>query len=388
MTPEARISAAAECLDRVLAGAAAEQVLTNWARQSRFAGSGDRAAVRDLVFDALRRLRSLEWAGGSRTGRGLMIGNLRLSGVDPASVFTGQGHAPGALTAEEAMPRSPLSEAPEAVRHDCPEWLWPVFDAALGSEAPAILDALRDRAPVFLRVNGLRTTPEAATRSLWNDGIAVEPGPLSPSALRVTENPRRIQTSGAYLGGEVELQDAASQAVVDMVLPYAAGGAVLDYCAGGGGKALHLASAGAARVVAHDGDPGRMRDIPARARRAGLTIEIALHPEGAFDCVLIDVPCSGSGAWRRQPEAKWRLTPGRLAELTATQDAILDSASGHVRPGGVLAYATCSLLDCENGERIEAFLARNENWQALVSRSFTPLEGGDGFFVAVLLKDA
>ena len=386
MTPAARIQAAIEILDQILSGSAAEQCLTAWARKSRYAGSGDRAAIRDLVFDALRRQRSLAWQGGAMTGRGLMIGRLRAEGSDPGQVFTGERYAPASLSAEEAADGGPLDEAPEAVRLDCPDWLWPHFERSLGEAMNEVLVALQSRAPVYLRVNAARTTPENAIRVLGDDGIEAGPGPLGQTVLRVTANPRRIQGSTAYRDGLVELQDAASQAVVDLVLPHAKGAEVLDYCAGGGGKALHLAAGGARRVVAHDADPGRMRDIPVRAARAGHDIQVVEKPAGVFDCVLADVPCSGSGAWRRQPEAKWRLTPERLGELNAIQDTVLAKAGGHVRAGGILAYVTCSLLDSENGERVDAFLRGNPGWRELHRAKFTPLDGGDGFFVSLLRK--
>lgn len=386
MTPAARVDAAIRIMDRVLEGQSAEASLIAWARQSRFAGSGDRSAVRDLVFDALRRKRSLAWIGGAMSGRGLMIGILRERGDDPATVFTGQGYAPAPLSPEEAAPTPDIGEAPEGVRLDCPDWLLPDLKVSLGDDAGAVLAALRHRAPVFLRVNNALGTREDAIGRLREDGIEAEPGPLSPSALVIGGNPRRVQASAAYREGLVELQDAASQAVVDLVLPHAIGRTVLDYCAGGGGKALHLAAGGARRVVAHDADAARMQDIPARAERAGCTIEVTTAPVGTFDCVLVDAPCSGSGAWRRQPEAKWRLTAGRLAELNATQDDILSRASGFVGAGGVLAYVTCSLIDAENGARVAAFLERNPDWREMCRRRFTPLDGGDGFFVAILAR--
>jgi 16S rRNA (cytosine967-C5)-methyltransferase len=160
---------------------------------------------------------------------------------------------------------------------------------------------------------------------------------------------------------------------------------VLDYCAGGGGKALALAARGAA-VTAHDADPGRMRDLPARAARAGARVEIEAAPAGAFDLVLCDAPCSGSGTWRRAPEAKWRLTPERLAALTELQAQILDQAAPLVAPGGALAYATCSLLEAENGAQTADFLARHPGWQLENERRLTPLEGGDGFYLALLRR--
>lgn len=386
MTPAARIDAAIRILDRILGGAPAEASLIDWARKSRFAGSGDRAAVRDLVFDALRRMRSLAWVGGAATGRGLMIGLLRARGDDPSDVFSGAAYAPAPLTTEEREAGCAIDAAPDPVRHDCPDWLWPQMTAAFGEAAGEVLDALRTRAPVYLRVNAARATPEAAIARLAEDGVLAARGPLSATALVVTGNPRRVQNSSAYREGLVELQDAASQAVVDRVLPFVSGRDVLDYCAGGGGKALHLAAGGAARVVAHDADPRRMSDIPARAARAGCSIEITTTPAGAFGCVLADVPCSGSGAWRRQPEAKWRLTAERLAELNAIQDDILARAAGFVACDGVLAYVTCSLLACENAERVAAFLDRGRDWREVSRRQFLPRDGGDGFFVSILTR--
>jgi 16S rRNA (cytosine967-C5)-methyltransferase len=182
----------------------------------------------------------------------------------------------------------------------------------------------------------------------------------------------------------VELQDAASQAVADALLPLDPGARVLDYCAGGGGKALALAAQGA-RVSAHDADPRRMVDIPARAARAGARIEVlAPGTLGArvFDAVLVDAPCSGSGAWRRQPEAKWRLDPERLAALGALQADVLIAAARHVRPGRRLLYATCSLLAAENGGIVDRFLAETPGFAREWERRLTPRDGGDGFYIA------
>ena len=386
MTPAARIAAAAAILDEVLAGASAEQTLTAWARRSRYAGSGDRAAVRDLAFDALRRKRSLAWLGGAETGRGLMIGALRADGKDPNDYFTGGRHDLSPLSPTELAHRDIIENAPDPVRYDVQDWVWPHVTDALGGDTRANLSALQSRAPVFLRVNTTKTTPDAAIDELGADGIVTVPGPLSPTALVVTANPRRVKNSAAYLNGHVELQDAASQAVVDQILPFAKAKSVLDYCAGGGGKALHLAASGAGRVVAHDANFDRMRDIPARANRGGHNIAISRSPKGMFDCVLLDVPCSGSGAWRRQPEAKWRLTPERLAELNEIQDQILEDAIKFVSPDGVIAYVTCSFLKAENDQRVEAFCARHQEYECLRRNHFTPLDGGDGFFVAILKK--
>lgn len=381
MTPAARAAAAIGILDEIGRGNAAEKVLTTWGRRSRFAGSGDRAAIRDIVFDVLRRRRSYGWLGGGDEGRRLILGRARHQGIEPASIFTGDHHAPAPLSEAERSGGRPLDNAPDAVRLDVQDWTLPLLRNALGETTEASLSAFRDRAEVFLRVNSLKTDRDAAIQALASESIAARHYPLSETALIVTEGARRIARSASYLDGLVELQDAASQAVSDAVALWAAGTEVLDFCAGGGGKSLALAGAGAVRVVAHDADPGRMRDLPERAKRAGAQIEIETAPHGRFPVVLCDAPCSGSGAWRRQPEAKWSITPQRLQDLTGTQDAILDAAQRYVSQDGILAYATCSLFLEENENRGSAFLERNTRWQSVLTRRIGPLDGGDGFFL-------
>ncbi|WP_323042273.1 RsmB/NOP family class I SAM-dependent RNA methyltransferase [Gemmobacter sp.] len=380
MTPGARVAAAIAVLDRVLAGEAAEKALVNWARGSRFAGSGDRAVVRDHVFDGLRRMRSAAALGGAATGRGLILGVLRAQGVDPATLFTGDGHAPAPVAAEEAA--RPMTEL-EAL--DCPDWLAPQMQASLGGAFAQVMQAMQSRAPVFLRVNLRKGNVARAQALLAAEGITAQPHPLAETALEVTAGARRVAGSACYREGVVELQDAASQAVVQ-ALPLADGLRVLDYCAGGGGKTLAMGALARLDLTAHDADPRRMADLPARAARAGVRVKLAeSHAlSGGYDLVLADAPCSGSGAWRRQPEARWRLDAGRLAALNALQDEVLDKAAAQVRPGGWLAYATCSLLDCENTERVEAFLARNPRFAPDRQMRLTPLDGGDGFFLALL----
>lgn len=380
MTPAARISAAIEVLDVILTGVAADFALTQWGRANRYAGSGDRAALRDLVFDALRCKRSYAALGGGPTGRGLMLGQVRSAG-DPAAIFTGQGHAPAPVRADEAArPPSPN----EAL--DCPDWLSPHLQASLGDDFAPVMHALQSRAPVFLRVNRAKGGRDAAMVLLQQDGIVTQPVPDLRDALQVTENARKIQTSAAYLTGLVELQDAASQAVIE-ALPLRPALRVLDYCAGGGGKTLAMASHGL-RVAAHDANPHRMRDLPARAQRAGaqVTIVESIEISAQYDLILTDVPCSGSGSWRRDPQGKWALTAEKLAALLITQAGILDRVADLVAPGGILAYATCSLLRPENQDQIAAFLQRHSGWTQQISRSFSPLTGGDGFFLATLTR--
>ncbi len=382
MTPAARVQAAIEVLDRIGPELAAEQALTNWARGARFAGSKDRAAVRDHVYDVLRQRRSAAARGGGDSGRELLLGLLRLDGVDPESLFTGEGYGPASLTDAE-MQAGHVPDGAEAM--DLPDWLAALFLADLGLDAEAVAQALQSRAPVFLRVNAILSSVSQATDSLSNEGIDVTPHPLSPQALMVTGNARRISQSQAYQNGWVELQDAASQAVVDLV-PLQSGDRVLDYCAGGGGKTLAMAARLAGPVDAHDANPARLRDLPIRAERAGAEVHIVDQPTGPYDVVLCDVPCSGSGSWRRSPEGKWILTPQKLASLNAVQAQILRDAGRLVRPGGCLAYVTCSVLKCENIDQMERFTAESSGWMKGPSRQFLPADGGDGFYVCCLFR--
>ena len=388
MTPGARIAAAIAILDQTLAGENAERALTNWGRSNRYAGSGDRAAVRDLVYDALRCRRSFAALGGAETGRGLMLGCVRAGGGDLAVLFSGEGHAPPPV-----MPGEEGAVPQGADDLDLPDWIIPKLAARFGPDLPALAHALRRRAPVFLRVNTARGGPEAAQRALTDEGILSQPHPLATTALEVTAGARRIQTSQSYLAGLVELQDAASQAVVE-ALPLRDGMRVLDHCAGGGGKTLAMAARARLTLFAHDANPGRMRDLPLRATRAGVHVTLTGAPEatGPYDLVLADAPCSGSGSWRRDPQGKWALTEERLAQIGALQDQILDRIAPMVAPSGVLAYATCSLLDEENGGRIAGFLGRHPDWSMTQALHFSPIDGGDGFYLALLgrsrLKDA
>ena len=380
MTPGARVAAAIDILDKIRAGTPAEQALTGWARASRFAGSGDRAAVRDHVFDVLRMRRSL----GDGDGRALMLQLAQHKEWDIPALFSGQGHAPRPPEPPEIV----LLDLPlGAAACDIPDWLWPHWQESLGADAVMVAHVLQTRAPVFLRVNLRRITRGQAAEALAEEGIETKPHPQIATCLEVTANPRRIKTAKAYAEGLVELQDAASQWAVGQ-LPLQDAGTVLDYCAGGGGKALAIADACDAAVFAHDIAPARMRDLPARAGRAGVAVTPlaaeALEDHGPFDLVLCDAPCSGSGTWRRTPDAKWRLTPARLDAFLQSQREVLEQASRYVRPGGILAYATCSVLECENSKQVQSFVERQSGWTIAADASRLPDSSGDGFFFAVM----
>ena len=382
-----RAAAAIQILDQILGGEPAEKALTSWGRASRYAGSKDRAAVRDLVYDALRARRSLAAAGGAaegkESGRALILGLIRARGEDEAAWFAGAPHGPAPVGASET-PRLP--EGAEAL--DLPDWLEAPLRAALGAGFTPVMEAMRARAPVFLRVNLARASRDLAVNMLAAEGIAARPHPLAETALEVVEGARKIQTAEAYLSGVVELQDVSSQAVV-AALPLQDGMRVLDHCAGGGGKTLAMAGLADLDLFAHDFSPRRMEDLKTRAARAGIEVRLTATPEAVapFDLVLTDVPCSGSGSWRRDPAGKWALSPERLKELTRIQADILNRAAKMVRPGGWLAYATCSFLTAENEDQLAAFSAGHPGWRLEKSLRFTPLEGGDGFFLALLQRD-
>ena len=386
MTPGARVAAAIEILQDMHDGLAAEQALTRWARRSRFAGSKDRAAIRDHVFDVMRCKRTAAFFGRRENPRALMVGLLHAQGAELDTLFSGIGHAPAPLAPEETEFPAPSED--KATLWNLPDWLIPFFEAALGADAASTAQALQERAPVFLRVNTAKIQRGEVKELLAAQGILTEINPLCDTALTITEGARKLRNSESYTDGLVELQDAASQAVVAS-LPI--GARVLDYCAGGGGKALAIAAQDDRVVFAHDIDPRRMADLPSRAARAGVTVQQLATDEirhhAPFDIVLCDAPCSGSGAWRRAAEGKWVLTPVRLVELTNLQDQILDDAATLVGKAGTFAYATCSVFRDENEDRIAAFLKRHSGWRCVHQHRYDIGPQGDGFFTAHLIRD-
>lgn len=387
MTPAARVQAAIELLDRILEGHPAEAELTRWARAARYAGSKDRRAVRDHVFDALRQRRSLAALGGAETGRGLMLGWARRQGLAPEDLFTGMRHAPAMLS--DAERASGDATGKEPLPHDLPDWLIAEFRASLGGEAEPAMLALRNRAPTMLRVNTKMNKESQVLEILKEDGVEAISTDIAETALRVISGAPRIAASRAYREGLVEIQDGSSQAAM-LMLDIMPGAKVLDYCAGGGGKVLALAARQSGTWFAHDAESARMRDLPDRARRAGVSVQV-LAPGGAaqaapYDLIVCDVPCSGSGTWRRTPDAKWKLTPDRLSELIEIQAKVLSDAAALLRPGGRLAYTTCSVLSSENEDQIAAFLAAFPAWSETQRRHWPVGPEGDGFFLSCLTR--
>jgi 16S rRNA (cytosine967-C5)-methyltransferase len=385
MTPAARLQAAAEILDEIIAsardnGPPADTIVTRYFKQRRYAGSKDRRAVRELVFRAIRR-------SGERpeSGRGAILG-LADDDAELQSLF---GETRGPATREAGDAAAPASLVPE--------WLISELSPLVRrDEWPALLE----RAPLDLRVNLIRGSRDAALGE-FSDGSAT---PISPWGIRLPSE-TRIEDHRAFGTGLVEVQDEGSQ-LIAFACAGRDGETILDLCAGAGGKSLALAGAApSARIVAADSNRARLSKLQPRAARAGAVIETRLlNPpnelaelgelRAACDVVLVDAPCSGSGTWRRNPDGRWRLTLDRLDRVTAVQARLLDIAADLVRPGGRLVYAVCSLLSREGAGQAGSFLSRHSSWTVQDpaigggrpdggGRLLTPgHDGTDGFFIA------
>ena len=338
MKSAARVQAAIEIMDTILGnGFRTEHALKSWGCENRYAGSKDRAAIRDYVYDALRNLRTFAVRGGSLTGRAILISELREHGVELDTIFTGERFAPQPLTQDERIIRNGLSPADI---FNLTDWLWRIWKEDLDDKAEDVAMALASRAPIFLRVNSKKISRLHAIDKLSDEGIICDAHPDVPSALIVKAGHRKIKQSQSYLKGFVELQDASSQQSVCRIHKTISG-PFLDYCAGAGGKTLALADHFKECIYAHDGIPNRLRPLQARAERAGAEVMLinanSLKREH-YGLVFADVPCSGSGTWRRDPCRKWRLHADELAELIATQYSILTKAEHSV------AFKDCTCL--------------------------------------------
>jgi len=431
MTPTARLSAAIEVFADIAARRRpAAQALKDWGLAHRFAGSGDRAAIAGLVYDALRRKSSSAWIMGADTPRAVLLGMLvRERGLDVeavAKLCDGSRFAPAPLSDEEhaRLRAASLDGAPEHVLGDYPEWLDGQMQAAFGEGRAEEGAALAARAPLDLRVNTLKATREDAAASIGE--LKPQPARWSPWGLRIVVLPDSkspaIHAEPAFLKGQIEIQDEGSQ-LAALLAGAKPGEQVIDLCAGAGGKTLALAASmdNQGQIYATDTDKRRLAPIHDRLERAGahdvqvLTQradkDVLADLKGKADLVLIDAPCTGTGAWRRNPDAKWRVRPGALEERLKDQAEALDRAVSLLKPEGRIAYVTCSVLDDENGAQIRSFVRRHPEFSihppadvvnALGERAFlfrravlmsaegllmTPRRTDtDGFFVSVLRR--
>jgi 16S rRNA (cytosine967-C5)-methyltransferase len=388
MTPAARVQSAIELLHLIVAaardaGPAADTIIADFFKARRYAGSSDRRAVRELVYAAIRR------AGERpRSGREAMLGLVE-DRPELRGLFDGSPHAPAAISAKEPV-------APAGI---APAWLMSKLEHVDAS-------ALLGRAPLDLRVNRMKADRETLLAEL----PGARPTVHAPYGIRLDE-PIAVEKEPRWLDGSIEVQDEGSQ-LIALACRVRTGETIIDLCAGAGGKTLALAAdmAGEGRLIACDTDRARLQRLPARAARAGAeNIEARLLDPGAeaealadlqglADVVLIDAPCSGTGTWRRNPEARWRLTPERLARLTALQARLLGIGAALVRPGGRLIYAVCSVLDEEGADQLGAFMGAHPDWSS--TRPFASagtergpgvllspsVDGTDGFFVASVTR--
>ena len=392
--------------------------LKRWGESARYAGSKDRAFVSGLALDALRRKRSLGWMMGDTSARGVAIGVLAHDwgwSLDRVAEAVGEEHGPGALTdleRERIAAPVPIVDAPAPVAGDYADWLEPFLTRALGEDRVAEMAALAQRAPVDLRVNLLKTDIERGGKAVASIGAAPAGGldtAFRIDAPQAADRTPSVEAVPAFSKGWFEVQDLGSQ-IAAATAGEIKGKQVLDFCAGGGGKTLALAAAmgNSGQIYAHDSDPRRLADTIRRAQRAGVRNLQIRSPiegeplkglEGKLDVVFVDAPCTGSGTWRRHPDAKWRLSPDQLAKRQIEQDSVLMDAADFVKVGGRLIYVTCSLLVEENEDRVAAFLERRPEFSVtpatvpgieshLTPQGFLRLtpHGAetDGFFAAVL----
>lgn len=385
MTPGAQLAAAIEVLAEIEARRRpAADALKDWGIAHRFAGSGDRAAIAGLVYDALRRKASAAWIMGAATPRAVALGMLkRERGMDVAAIAAlcdGSRHTPEPLSEGERarLASADLAGAPPHVLGDYPEWLDASLAATFADERAEEGAALASRAPLDLRVNMLKASRLEVASALLE--LQPQPTRWSPWGLRIrleaqAKSPA-IHAESVFIKGLVEVQDEGSQ-VAALLCGARAGEQVVDLCAGAGGKTLALAAAmdNRGQLYATDSDKRRLAPIHARLDRAGVRNVQVRTPKGAgepladlagrIDLVLIDAPCTGSGSWRRNPDAKWRVRPGALGERVKDQAETLDRAAPLVKPGGRIVYVTCSVLEEENGAQVRGFLARHPEFSVV-----------------------
>ena len=377
-----RLQAAIEVLEDIKAtNRPAGVCLADWGKSHRFAGSGDRAVIGNLVYDVLRKKASLSWLMKSENARPLVIANVitewGFSHEKLNDEFTDDKHAPDNLSDSEfkTIEQSKLEEMPGWVEANIPEWLEPGFEENFSEDYIKEGKALAERPATDLRVNTLKADVEKVEKALKK--YNVERTPFGKSGLRIPasigiKRSANVLPEAAYQKGWFEVQDAGSQVVSELIYPQA-GEKILDYCAGAGGKSLAMSALmeNKGQIHSYDIDRHRISNIHERLKRAG-TRNVQVHGndndslkalKGKMDRVVVDAPCTGSGVWRRRPDTKWKLTENALMERQEEQETILQEAAEYVRAGGYLCYITCSVLPQENEYQIYNFLEKNSGFQ-------------------------
>lgn len=391
-----------------------DRLLRDWFRVRRYAGSKDRAAIAERAYAILRHRSTFAARMRDSSARSLVIASLLAEGLsvpEVVALFDGSNYGPAPLSDAEcnALSSPVRAAAPVWVQGEFPQFLLPDLERAFGSTLLDEMLAMQERAPVDLRVNTLKASRGVVAEALEREGYMATAMHFAPDGLRLPprEGSARLSALTAFRDGLFEFQDEAAQ-IAARLCGITPGQRILDFAAGAGGKSLALAALMQNRgeIVAHDISADRLKPLAARAERAGATIIRPTHraPDGVFDVVLIDSPCSGTGTWRRQPELRWRLTPARLRELQAIQQHLLEKGAGYVRPGGRLVYATCSVLPAENADRVAEFLGKHADFEVIPAaaiwgetsgpllgsgpyfRASPRTTGTDGFFTAVLQR--
>lgn len=436
MTPGARLQTAIDLLSSIFASpeTPADQTMNEGLRTRRYAGSKDRAWISDTVYGVLRRRAQIDWwlrrtnADSPSARNRALVYTQMADGLDAKGVGNlcdGSGYAPETLTAREQRVAIELTGAsfdkscqPVQTRSNMPDWLWPIWLDSLAAHAEQEAACLLESGPVDLRVNGLKSDRDSVIAELAEHGVDTVPTPMSPVGLRLNER-KPLKGLSAYREGRIEIQDEGSQ-IAARLIDARPGMKVVDFCAGAGGKSLQLAAdlQNKGRIIACDTDKRRLDEAAARLKRAGAYCVERRHLKserdawvkqragrhnGGFDRVLTDVPCTGSGTWRRRPDDRWRLKEEALDRFNDVQFSICDSAARLVRPGGRLIYVTCSLFRQENTDIVERFLDGRSDFHVVPVNSIwsdrvdgpcpsegpflqlTPGQNGtDGFFVAIL----
>ena len=399
MRRDSRANAAIFILDEFLAGQNLNAILSKWSKANRYAGSSDRESIRDIVFDILRVKKTFTFILSKEkqviNGRALVLLYSVYYSLPLNDIFTGQKYGPDKLNNYENEFSEIAKENNERgfeVIDNIPDFLLDEFERSLGSKFNNVMRLLEKRAPVSIRVNTNKSDVSSILEVLSSEGIEGKIAKKVRYGIEIIGNPRRLTQIQAFKDGHFEVQDLHSQKIIEG-LPIKEDTKILDYCAGAGGKILNIASLlkGNGRFFVHDLDKRKLIEADLRAKRAGIKLK-RLNAENmekhhnSFDYILADVPCSGSGTWRRNPQQKWRITPDSLEEILNRQITILNEVKDLIKKNGLLFYITCSLLKIENEEVVADFLIQNKNFSLSNKENITIDAQGDGFFCAVLQK--
>ena len=399
MRRDSRANAAIFILDEFLAGQNLNAILSKWTKANRYAGSSDRESIRDIVFDILRVKKTFTFILNKEkqviNGRALVFLYSVYYSLPLNDIFTGQKYGPDKLNNYENEFSEIAKENNERgfeVIDNIPDFLLTEFQRSLGSKFNNVMRLLEKRAPVSIRVNALKSDVSSILEVLSSEGIEGKIAKKVRYGIEIIGNPRCLTQIQAFKDGNFEVQDLHSQKTIEG-LPIKEDTKILDYCAGAGGKILNIASLlkGNGRFFVHDLDKKKLIEADLRAKRAGIKLK-RLNAENmeqhhnSFDYILADVPCSGSGTWRRNPQQKWRITSDSLEEILSRQITILNEVKDLIKKDGLLFYITCSLLKIENEEAVDNFLIQNKNFSLSNKENITIDTKGDGFFCAVLQK--